>query len=1174
MDIKSIEKLILNFWRNNSIFEKSLLLNKLNNKSKIFNWLEGPPYTNDKPHMGHFLTRVYKDSILRFFSMIGYYTPRRAGWDTHGLPIEVATEKRLGFQSKKDILNYGIDNFNQECKSLVTQFKNVWENMDEKMGFWIDHQKAYITFDPFYMQSCWWVIKNIYNQGLLSEEKKIYPYCFRCETILAQAELGMPDAYKNVQDISAYIKFELIDENKRTNNKEYLLVWTTTPWTLPGNLALAVNADFDYFLHKTDNGLIWSHKKFDYPIIRKKRGKDLIGRRYKPLFDLLNDKIDDTNNKFYKDIQKVSNLYKVYKGDFVVEGEGTGIVHIAPAYGEEDFKLGLENNLGMLDYLNDQGQFVIDIKINKNQNSNNEELVIKTKSLLFKDSDRLILDSLKKLNLLFKEETYEHNYPHCWRCKKPLIYKANRSWVIKVSKIKKDIVNNNKIVKWIPVSAYNRFYEWIKEGKDWNLSRTRFWGIPLPIWRCHQCQKIEVIGSLNDLAKFLPAANNNYYLMRHGGSLSLVKNMLSSYPELFFNPLTRKGVSDVKKQAKNLKNKIDIIYTSPVLRTKQTAMIIADEIKKPFFVDERLRELDLGFFQGKSSRDLEEYLLDRLEDKKDFFKKLPNGESFDDVRRRAINFLLELEAKHKNKNILIVSHGAVLMMLEAEMKGLNLKTIRRQDLKEYKTAEVRNVKFITYPRNKEGELDLHRPFVDNIKWQCQCGGVYERISEIADIWFDSGCVPFAANNYPFANKSEIDSNKIFPLDFIIEGIDQTRGWFYTLLVISSIIKKQAPYKNVIVSGLVLDEKGIKMSKSLGNVTDPMEIINQYGADPLRFYLLYLNEIYDNKSFDAKELLKIKNDFFGLLFNIFNFYKFYYSYQKFNFKGSPKKEVIDLWFEAKFKESYLRYYNYMTDFNVHKATRVIYELVGDFSRWWLRRSRDRFQNPKNKNEFFSAMVNFEIFFFQLLKMLAPLTPFVSEYFYQEIKNDLNKRYSLKESIHLERLSLPLKLTLKEKILLEEMEKIREIAAEVHRLRKEKGLKVRQPLKLVTLNTKFSEELLDILKEEINVVDIKIDVKQQEKIKIDFTITDDLKIIGIENDFVRFIQDLRQDAELTPKEVVFLNIEASGLLMNILQQRMKNILARTKTAISTKMKKIIAEKEFIYENFGKVKISIFL
>lgn len=1154
--IPEIEKIIIKFWETNKIFKKSLEYNK---KQKRFNWLEGPPYANAVPHIGHFLTRIYKDTVMRFFTMMGYYVPRRAGWDTHGLPIEVATEKELGFKTKKDILDFGIEEFNKKCKELVIKYKHAWEETDKRMGFWIDHKNAYITFDPFYIESAWWILKTIYKKGLLTREYNVAPYCPRCETVLSKAELGMPDVYKSVKDPDIYVKFKLKDKD------EYFLVWTTTPWTLPGNLALAVNPNFDYYLFEINGEKIWSHRKIkeleEAKVLKQVKGKELEGLEYEPLFEIEN-------------LESNKNIYKVYLADFVSEEEGTGIVHIAPAYGEEDFELGKKYKLNVLNYLDSQGRFV---------SGYIKDLKGKIEGLFFKEGDKLIFEYLKTNNYLFKGnlDGYLHEYPHCWRCKNPLIYYATKFWVIKISQIKENLIDNYKKTKWVPPEAGNRFYEWIKEGKDWNLSRTRFWGIPLPIWVCSNCSYEEVIGSLEEFSKHFKS-NNFYILMRHEKALSNEKNFLSSYPETRFNPLTRKGVLNAKRKAKSLKKyKIDLIFSSPLTRAKETAEIIGYELKIPVIFDHRLREIDLGILNGKPYDDFDKYLKDELTDKRDLNKKIEGGESLNDVRKRVLDFILEVEKNYKGKNILIVSHGAPLWMLEAEMRAINDEELKNFKVKSYEIGEYREVEFKVVPRNSDGLIDLHRPFVDNYSWLCpKCKGLMKRTPEIADIWFDSGCAPFSSYYYPRNNKSEIDKKEIFPADFICEAVDQTRGWFYTLLSVSTLIKNESPYKNVISLGFVLDKEGRKMSKSLGNFVEPWDVMEKHGADVLRYYFFYINDESDNKKFNENDLIKFKNEFFGLLFNVFRFYLFYKEGSIKNYKKPKKMETIDVWFNARLKDVYSQYLENMQNLHVHKASRLLVELLSDFSKWWLRRSRKRFQNPKNKEEFYNALLNFQDFMFEFLRMLAPLSPFVSEYLYQELKDDLSLRYNLKESIHLERLGKIIKLNVKERILLKEMEKIRKLASEVHRLRKENDIKLRQPLRTLYLKTKYSPNILEILKDEINVLEIKLGEpknktnfaysSEPEELWLDLNLDENLKKIGIRNELIRIIQDLRQDAGLTPKESVGLTLNLPKILQEFISKEIGKISKSTKTIIIKKPKVILVDKIFDFENFGNVRI----
>ena len=1155
--IPEIEKLIIRFWKSQKIFLKSLEQNK---NKKRFNWYEGPPYANAAPHVGHFLTRIYKDTTMRFFTMRGYYVPRVAGWDTHGLPIEVVTEKELGFKNKKDIYDYGIENFNLKCKELVMKYKNVWEETDERMGFWIDHRNAYVTYDPFYIESTWWILSEIYKKGLLVQEYRIFPYCPRCETILSKAELGMPDAYKKVKDPDVYVMFKV------KNKDEYLLAWTTTPWTLPGNLALAVNPDFDYYLYETDKGKIWTHQKLEgFKILKTVKGKELEGLKYEPLFKIEKFEIKD-------------NHYKVYLADFVKEEEGTGIVHIAPAFGEDDFKLGEKNKLGVLNYLDAQGRFISGYL---------KDLEGEIEGKYFKEADELIFNYLNEKGLIFKGDLkgYEHDYPHCWRCKNPLIYFANKAWVIKISKIKDKLIEAHKKVRWIPEETGNRFYEWIKEGVDWNLSRTRFWGIPLPLWICERCGYTESISSIEELAKHFKA-NNEYILMRHEEALSNKKNFLSSYPEEKFNPLTRKGVLEAKRKANSLKKfKIDLIFSSPLTRCKQTAEIIAERLKVPVIFDHRLREIDLGELNGKAYEEFDKVYYDEFTGKRDLNKKPINAESLNEVRKRVIDFLLDLEKIYKGKNILIVSHGAPLWMLEAEMQAINDKDLLDFKIKPYKLGEFRKVEFKIVPRNSEGLIDLHKPFVDNFSWLCpKCKGLMKRTPEIADIWFDSGCVPFASNYYPKRNKKEIDKKVIFPADFLAEAIDQTRGWFYTLLAISVLVKNEAPYKNIICMGLVLDAQGKKMSKSLGNVIDPREIMEKEGADVLRTYLFYLNEAGDNKLFKEDEFKTFKNEFYNLLFNILKFYKFYYDPSVRSYKSNKEMTTIDIWFNARLKETYQNYLKYMENFNYHKAFRLLFDLLGDFSRWWLRRSRERFQNPKDKKEFINAYLNFQDFLYEFVKMLAPLSPFVSEYIYQEIKEDLQTRRYTKESIHLEKLGEPTKLSLKEKLLLTEVEKIKKLASTIHRLRKENNLKIRIPLRSLYLKTKYSPEVLELLKEETNILEViygepkekenYLYANEPEELWLNVKIDEELGKIGLVREFIRLVQDLRQKANLLPKETVGLKIETQNkALANLLRSELKTISQITKTKLLNKGKTILAEKEEDFENFGKLKVTLF-
>ncbi|MCS7184014.1 MAG: class I tRNA ligase family protein [Patescibacteria group bacterium] len=1158
------EEKIIKFWNSHQIFEKSLEKNK-NNKNFVF--VEGPPYANDRPHMGHFLTRIYKDAILRFKTMIGYYVERIAGWDTHGLPIEVATEKTLCLSGKKEILSYGIEKFNRMCKELVMKFKNEWEKLDERIGFWINHQKAYVTYETYYLESCWWLIKKIYEQGFLKEEFKVFPYCPRCETVLSQAEVGQIDSYKKIKDPNVYVKFPLANYEN-----EYFLVWTTTPWTLISNLALAINPEFKYSLYEIGNEKFWAVENLQddlkkiYPgeikLVKTIEGHKLLNLEYLPLFSLTR-------------LENFENCYRVYPAEFVNREEGTGIVHIAPAFGEEDFELAKRFNLPLFNPIDNNGKF----------NSDEPEPIIdQINGLFFKEANPLIIEYLRKENKIFYShlEGYEHDYPHCWRCKQPLIYYSTKNWVIKVSKFNNKLIEINKKINWIPPEiGRGRFYEWLKEGKDWNLSRTRFWGIPLPIWKCDQCSSIEIISSLQDLAsKF--KSKNHYYFLRHGEAVSNIKKIVSSYPEIFFNSLTPRGINQIKKILKKIKKlKIDLIITSPLLRTKQTAEIIAQELNLPIYLDFNLREIDLGEFNGKSEKEYQQFIKDQFNQ---YFVKPKNGENLNEVRKRMIKVILDLEEKYEGRNILIISHYDPLWSLMGEMQGLSIsQTVDREDF-QFNLGEIKKVDFLVLPRDEEGEINLHRPYVDKFYWKCRCGGLKKRVEEIVDIWFDSGAAPFASRHYPFENKKEIDENFLYPIDFISEGVDQTRGWFYTLLVIGYLIKKDIPYKNVISLGLVLDKEGKKMSKSLGNVIDPMEAIKKWGSDLLRFYFYYLNEALDNKRFDENSLIALQNNYFNIVLNILNFYYMYYTSEKNKIKKIQNYHLIDRWFDIRFKLASKKIFDSLNDYNPNKASRELYNLVDDFSHWWLRRSRKRFQKPKNKNEKLEALIKLEDYLFNFAIFSAPLHPIFSEYLYQELKNEVSKRKKVQVSVHLERIVSPPLISKKEEEILKMMEKVRKIISSLVMLRKINNFKIRQPLSDAYLAEKIPNNFLEIIKEETNIKNIYLGEPKNKNnylstnnpinIYLNKTITPQLKEEGIVNDFLRYFQDLRQDLKLIPSQKINVSLELNNNLRKII---FKNI-NRIKKEVNInklnfgKIKKFKLEREFNYDNFGKVTIFV--
>ncbi|MDO8523232.1 MAG: class I tRNA ligase family protein, partial [bacterium] len=835
------EKEILEFWEKNKIFEKSVFQRKPRRegrgKTKSFIFFDGPPTANGNPHIGHVETRVFKDIILRFKTMQGFFVPRRAGWDTHGLPVEVQVEKVLGLKNKKEIEAYGVAAFNKKCKESVWQYKDLWERLTSRMGFWIDMERPYITYENSYIESLWAIIKEFAKNNFLYEDYKVMPWCVRCGTALSSHELAQ--GYEKVKDNSIYVKFPT------KNVKIFYLVWTTTPWTLPGNVALAVNPQINYCFAKNDLSqeiFILAESRLGvlgegYSVIKKVKGKELIDEGYDALY----------SNKA---------PYKIVAGDFISAEDGTGIVHIAPAFGDDDFRLGKKYNLPVLLTVDERGTM--------------QAPEWTWNGAFFKKADPLIIEDLRSRNLLFKEEPYEHDYPFCWRCKTSLMYFARKSWWVDVNKVRKELLENNETINWHPEHIKEgRFGEWLKEKKNWAFSRERYWGTPLPVWRCEKCEKWDVIGSQDEMQKRSAPPRNKYIMMRHGESLSNIKHVTNCTLENNKYPLTKKGIGQVQKTAKAIKAKkikFDLIIASPFLRTKETAEIMA----KIFNVDEknikfdvRLGEINTGIFAEGKPVKYHSFYKNEIEK---FEKAPPNGETLNDLKKRTFAVIEEIESQYKNKTVLIISHEYTLWMLWSAALGKNYEesvAAKEGGKRDFlKTAGWSVLEMPQLPRGENFILDLHKPYIDGVTLRCSCGGVMRRVPEVCDVWFDSGAMPFASKPSGF------------PADYIVEAIDQTRGWFYTLLAVSTLLGKSAPYKNVVVLGHVLDKNGKKMSKSLGNVVDPMALIEKYGADSVRWYFFTINQPWDSKLFKEDDVKDASRRFFMILWNVLQFYKMY------------------------------------------------------------------------------------------------------------------------------------------------------------------------------------------------------------------------------------------------------------------------------------------------------------
>lgn len=1122
MNFVSQEKEILKFWKEHQIFKKSL---EKNAEKPRFVFYDGPITTNADPGVHMILARVFKDLIPRFRTMQGYYVRRKNGWDTHGLPVELEVEKNLGLKTKKDIEDYGIAKFNEACKKNVQKYIPLFQDLTQRIGYWVDMDNPYATYNLEYMETLWWILKKVWDRGLLYQDLKVVPWCPRCETSLSSHEVAQ--GYKKVKEKSITVKFELED-----SPKTYLLAWTTTPWTLPANVALAVNPEVKYLKFSlkdypgiSDGEYITSKKDFkDYQekieeaesskgakvkIKGEFKGKELIGKKYKPLYPH-------------------QAPYKVVGGDFVSTKEGTGIVHIAPAFGEDDMKVGKRNDLPTLKPVNQSGKF------------KKEEKPWSGKFI--KEADPLITKDLKSRDLVFAQIPYEHDYPFCWRCKTPLMYFARKSWFINMQKVKKNLIKNSKNINWIPSHIKEgRFGEWLKDLKDWNLSRERYWGTPLPIWKCSECKHRKIIGSKKDLLD-QTFSENKYFLLRHGESTSNQKNIVSSFPEKTKNPLTSKGKKQVKDLISDLKLKnIDLIFASDILRTKQTAQIISEELGIEVQYDQRLREIDAGVLNGKK---LSEYGDFWETQKERFEKRVPEGENYTDVKKRVYQFIREIDQKYEDKNILIVSHSCPLAMLKGALSGfLPQEILEYRQAKDLKEGELREAKFRILPYNQEHKLDLHRPYIDKVKFKCpRCGGEMKRTPEVIDVWFDSGAMPFGQNHYPFEQKELIDKGYQFPADFISEAIDQTRGWFYTLLAVSTLLEQGAPYRNVVCLGHVLDEKGEKMSKSKGNVVRPPEILEKYGADALRWYFYRVNKPGASKLFSKKEVEKCLKKFLMTLWNCFRFFDTYTSLEEIPEGTSfeAPRTLLDKWIISRLNVLIFSVTKNLEEYRITEASRKIEEFVTkDLSLWFIRRSRGRFQNPSSAKEKREAVQTLYEVVHKVIRISAPFVPFISETIYQQLNPQ-------RESVHL--CFWPeVNRELINKDLEEKMSRVRKIVSLGLKKRAQSGIKVRQPLpelKVGKLAKGLDRDLLDLVKKELNVKRLKFREELEEKIKLDDEVTAELKKEGMIREIIRQIQQMRKKGGYRPEHRILIRFEGEKRLNKILLENKDTILKQVK------------------------------
>ena len=966
LDLVKEEEKVLKFWRENKIFEKTL---KKNKDKKKFIFFEGPPTANGKPGIHHVLARAFKDVIPRYKTMKGFNVPRKAGWDTQGLPVELEVEKSLGISGKDQIEDLvkgdriaSIKKFNEKCKESVWKYTEDWEKLTERIFFWLDLENAYKTYDKNYIETLWWIVGKAHERGLLYKGHKVVPHCSRCGTALSSHEVAQ--GYKDVTEKSVYVKFNTIG-----SNNEKLIAWTTTPWTLPGNVGLAVGNNIDYVkVEQADEVLILAESRKeilvgDYEVIEKIKGKDLVGMEYEPLFD-----VEGGSNE---------TSHKVIAADFVTTEDGTGIVHTAVMYGEDDYLLGDKIGLPKNHTVGEDGKFLPNVK--------------KWAGKYIKKVEPEIIEDLQERDLLYKDEDYTHSYPHCWRCGSPLLYYARDSWYFAMSKLRDELLANNEKINWVPKHLKaGRFGNWLENVNDWAISRSRYWGTPLPVWECNNDAKSEKRKAKSDCDNFI---------------------VIKSFEEL----------------------------------------------------------------SKLSSKDID---IDKF--------------------------------------------------------------------------------------------DPHRPYVDDIEIKCEkCGGKMNRVEEVMDCWFDSGSMPYAQHHYPFENKELVETD--FPADYIAEAIDQTRGWFYSLLAVSTIVSNDTSYKNVISTGHILDEKGQKMSKSDGNIIDPWQVINKFGADPLRFFLYAVNQPGDQKIYSEKGIMTVTRNVFLTLWNVYSFFSTYALLDKFEPSNDVKySNPLDRWVISKKNVLVKEVGDKLEAYDIYNGAQAIEKFIKELSTWYVRRSRSRFwksENDSDKSDAFNALHEVLV---GLSKLLAPFTPAFSEILYSGLRNENDT-----ESVHM--CEYPEIGKIETEIIIK-MGRLREIVEQGHAERSILQIKLRQPLSSAEyLGQSLGEELEAILCQELNVKEVlavnKLNFEtkvENSSVAFDPEITEKLRSEGLARELIRMIQNMRKKAGFQVEDRIRLYFKASDIIKKVIDDKAHMI---GKEVLATSVESEKTESEFEKElEIGEDKVWI--